>query len=80
MATTGNFQIHCKGKIGDKEIDFTLDTHSDPAEAAKAYFNEAYITPWLAQIAMELEFQVKGTSSEWSIESHPLAEDPRQMA
>ena len=70
MEYQGNFQIHAKGKIGEKEIDFAIDMKIDPDHLAQA--NEFYIEPALVQLAQELEFRLTGTSSDWSMNIAPL--------
>lgn len=70
MKYQGNFQIHAKGKIGEKEIDFAIDMQIDPDHLAQA--NEFYIEPALVQLANELEFRLAGTSSDWSMSIAPL--------
>jgi hypothetical protein len=80
MEYSGNLQIHCKGKVGDKEIDFTLDLHVEPAALAQPFFNEMYIEPALVQVAQELEFRLVGTSSDWGMTIGPLELPPENVA
>jgi hypothetical protein len=80
MEHQGNFQIHCKGKIGDKEIDFTLDMNIGADALAQQAFKEMHIEPALVQVAQELEFRVLGTSSDWGMTISPLELPPENVA